>query len=675
MYVDGLSTQAQNTDWFYAVDSILQSDTPLPSPKTTTGSRSASPIIFSNGRKSPFSKFLRSNTNNLATPPVALGPPSPELTISQDCAFPPFPTSRSRSATPTTPIETSAFNFSPNRGMQESTERNSAYAPLSPRSTGGGSVLQRMNSIAPGPFSQNGQPRPSGHEKTSSMSSSQDFIRPSSSQGYKIHSQKPSASSSNYTRNHSHSVSNASLNSKYTFDRSREEVPTIPAMPPPPRPSRPGDPSSSEKGTGLTDSGFDFGPFGPERRSNTFPREDDPNARSEEKSTFHRRPSEPSERPSDRGHKPRPSLAAAAMQPLHEIGSTSSFNASKLNRGRSTSQAPDRADTACSRSMSKTNARDDRRLQDAPPVPLPVRGLDQENTYHAPHESSSSDDSFNSGAKSGSSRSSPPLNDSPQRLKGQMDNTRVNNMFNGFQFDVENGSALEEAPLSSEDLRGGPLKPRPTIASVNSSPRKPSPAPREDPPARYGTPALSPDEYVVSSFAPQSNNLRVSPVPIPTAPRTPSPRRPSKSNKGNCRGCGELIRGKSVSSADGRLTGHYHKQCFVCKTCQAPFQTADFYVMHNNPYCARHYHELNNSLCTKCDRGIEGQYLETEQRLKFHPHCFSCQECHRILRDDYFEWNGRTLCEQHAFRAAQQPSSLGPGRRYPERRTTRLMMM
>lgn len=655
---------------------MLQSDAPLPSPKTTTSSRSASPIIFNNGRKSPFSKFSRSNTNNLATLPLALGPPSPDLTISQDCAFPPFPTSRSRSATPTTPIETSTFGFPPSRGMQENTERNPAYAPLSPRSTGGGSVLQRMNSIAPGPFSQNGHPRPSGHEKTSSMSSSQDFIRPLSSQGSKTHSQKPSTSSSNYTRTHSHSFSNASATSKYILDRSREEVPTIPAMPPPPRrPSRPGDPSRTENGTGLTDSGFDFGSFGPERRSNTFPSEDDHNARSEEKSSFHRRPSEPSERPSDRGHKPRPSLAAAAMQPLHEIGSTSSFNASKSIRGRTTSQAADRADTGRSRSMSKSVARDDRRLQDAPPVPLPVRGLDEENPYHAPHESTSSDESFNSGAKSGSSRSSPPLNDSPQRSKGQVDTNRVNNMFNGFQFDVESGPAFEEAPVSPEDPRGGPLKPRPTFASVNSSPRKPSPAPREDPPVRYGTPALSPDEYVVSSFAPQSNNLRVSPVPTPPARRTPSPRRPKENHKGNCRGCGELIRGKSVSSADGRLTGRYHKQCFVCKTCQAPFQTADFYVMHNNPYCARHYHELNNSLCTKCDRGIEGQYLETEQRLKFHPHCFSCQECHRILRDDYFEWNGRTLCEQHAFRAAQQPSSLGPGRRYPERRTTRLMMM
>ena len=624
------------------------------------------------GRKSLFSKGSKSGNPKLAAPSVARGPPSPDLTISQDGAFPRFPTSKSRSTTPTTPVEALTLSLPPSRGMQGHTDKESVYTPLSPRSAGGGSILQRMNTIAPGPFSHKGQPRPSGHMKTSSMSSSQDFIRPLSSGSSRTHSQRPSTSSSNYTRTHSQSVSNVSANSRYVVEQSRAEVPTIPAMPPPPRrPSRP-DEISTDNGTKPTASGFDFGSFGPESRSNTFPQEENNNARSEEKSEFHRRPSEPSER----GHKPRPSLAAAAMQPLHEIGSTSSFNPSRSIRGRATSQAADRADPARARSISRSNARDDSRLHDAPPVPLPVNAkrVEPHNPYHTPHESTSSDESFNSGVKSGSSRSSPPLNDSPQRVRGQLDNTRVNNMFNGFRFDVDNSPALEDAPVPATSANG-PFKPMPTNSSIDTSLNKPSPVPRDDLPARYGTPASSPDEYVVSSFTPQSSNLQVAPAPTLPAPRAPSPRRAREGHKGNCRGCGELIRGKSVSSADGRLTGRYHKQCFVCKKCQAPFQTADFYVMHNNPYCARHYHELNGSLCTKCDRGIEGQYLETEQRLKFHPHCFSCQECHRILRDDYFEWNGRTLCEQHAFRADQQPSSLGPGRRYPERRTTRLMMM
>ena len=142
----------------------------------------------------------------------------------------------------------------------------------------------------------------------------------------------------------------------------------------------------------------------------------------------------------------------------------------------------------------------------------------------------------------------------------------------------------------------------------------------------------------VSQFKPsqiqgQSLPLSSSPLDTPTTPAPPlqrsdmtSPvRRPTTANKGKCRGCGEIIQGKSVSSADGRLTGRYHKQCFVCKTCKEPFKTADFYVIDNNPYCQRHYHELNGSMCKSCDRGIEGQYLETELKQKFHPHCFTCQ--------------------------------------------------
>jgi hypothetical protein len=95
-------------------------------------------------------------------------------------------------------------------------------------------------------------------------------------------------------------------------------------------------------------------------------------------------------------------------------------------------------------------------------------------------------------------------------------------------------------------------------------------------------------------------------------------------SKGSCRGCGEQISGKSISSADGRLTGRYHKQCFSCQTCRQPFQSAEFYVMDNLPYCERHYHELNNSLCAVCDCGIEGPCLETVRRERFHPTCFTC---------------------------------------------------
>jgi len=172
--------------------------------------------------------------------------------------------------------------------------------------------------------------------------------------------------------------------------------------------------------------------------------------------------------------------------------------------------------------------------------------------------------------------------------------------------------------------------------------------------------------------------------------------------KSNCRGCGEAIKGKGLTSSDGRLTGRYHKECFVCQTCREPFATSTFYVWDDLPYCSRHYHTLNNSLCKSCDLGIEGPCLETERNDRFHSHCFTCmvscyriihhiicttwvtnqqkQDCQRVLGDDYFEINGRTYCERDAHRIMQQQRSrLGPGRNMPmgkmERRRTRMMMM
>lgn len=226
------------------------------------------------------------------------------------------------------------------------------------------------------------------------------------------------------------------------------------------------------------------------------------------------------------------------------------------------------------------------------------------------------------------------------------------------------------------------------------------------------------------------------PRPIQRSATAPVPRPPTRSatrSKGKCKGCGEEIIGKSISSSDGRLTGRYHRGCFVCFDCHSPFQTADFYVLNNRPYCAQHYHERNGSLCFTCYNGIEGHYLETVERnparsdrRRFHPECLQCRTCQVLLNGDYFEWDGEVYCEHDARRAAAAyyypppppgppgprrrptlgssplshgypppgyplpPRSPAPGqgdlrpgprfpsggsRRYPERRTTRLMMI
>ncbi|KAL4873939.1 hypothetical protein BDV12DRAFT_471 [Aspergillus spectabilis] len=144
----------------------------------------------------------------------------------------------------------------------------------------------------------------------------------------------------------------------------------------------------------------------------------------------------------------------------------------------------------------------------------------------------------------------------------------------------------------------------------------------------------------------------------------PAPRAQQARPRGPCRGCGEMIMGKSISSADGRLTGRYHRACFTCFQCRSPFETSDFYVLNDRPYCAQHYHERNGSLCATCLTGIEGEYLETNERTgpgpadhqKFHPECLRCRTCNIDLKGEYFEWNGFVYCERDARRAAASVS-------------------
>jgi hypothetical protein len=264
---------------------------------------------------------------------------------------------------------------------------------------------------------------------------------------------------------------------------------------------------------------------------------------------------------------------------------------------------------------------------DAPPVPDLAREFGSSNPYHTPSAS---------GSSSGSLSSRP----SPQRTNDQR----------------------KPSDMSNIDV---------LMKDIESMKNDPPSAPRE----QFAKPLARLDESMLSPESPMDPAIKGGRLaPLPPRSKTPvEPQRRPTTARANCKGCGEAIKGKSVSSADGRLTGRYHKQCFVCETCSEPFATATFYVIGDAPYCERHYHKLNGSMCKACDRGIEGQYLETERKQKYHPTCLTCSDCRRVLRDDYFEMNGKVYCERDAYRKAQQRNFLGTNRM--ERRTTRLMMM
>lgn len=333
------------------------------------------------------------------------------------------------------------------------------------------------------------------------------------------------------------------------------------------------------------------------------------------------------------------------------------------------------------------------------------------------NESTSSTDSSPSEAQSGSTAStSPPSEVSVRRPRRQKSGADISHK--------RHGTVV--------------LDPPPNFLETLDSPTDPS-----FQGGRLSNPNETKHERSFNSDQEQIEALKQQPPPVPPLPDirshtvTPPPRPSSSSGqrRRRCRGCNEHITGKSVSSADGRLTGRYHKSCLVCHICGSAFQTADFYVLNDHPYCSQHYHELNCSLCFACNHGIEGQYLETDEwvpqtgrsrrhRQKFHPDCFRCRTCKIVLGGDYFEWYGGVYCERDARRVAAQygppppqppmsphhlppgargrrpppspssgmsmsrsaggphspafpppPMSLGaPGPRFPERRTTRLMM-
>ncbi|KAF9190942.1 hypothetical protein BGZ50_009726 [Haplosporangium sp. Z 11] len=113
-----------------------------------------------------------------------------------------------------------------------------------------------------------------------------------------------------------------------------------------------------------------------------------------------------------------------------------------------------------------------------------------------------------------------------------------------------------------------------------------------------------------------------------------------------CRGCGLTVEKEAVCAQDGKLKGKWHAACFGCQTCKKPFPDKSFYVFGDAPYCRRHYHKLNNSLCKGCDQPIEGPCAQTMEGWRFHPGCFSCVECKVPLTDIYYNFEDQAYCER-----------------------------
>ncbi|KAH3979216.1 hypothetical protein HBI25_122780 [Parastagonospora nodorum] len=629
-----------------------------PSPMSNySDPRSRSPMLSPTPPKSPY-KMNRSATAPVPRP--KMGPPSPKISSNLDCAFPPFPSKRSATFQTARPQQRERREPSPQHLYAEPSP---LFAPLSPRFDGGDNIAKRMDSIAPGPFDGRADRRPS----TSSSSKPPSPLPEAASFGHRRTGTQGSARSVGSTSRQRSSVSSTMSRASAYSNRS-VGLPAHPkmsnninSMPPPPLPA------STESNEGI-DAFLDrlqkesMGPA--HARKTSDPKTDLKRDGSKERKQPPPRPKRPSE-----SHLPISDMSE--LQP-------SAFVPTPIN-----AFPPRNASIRTLGNANQQNAVPSRTAQLPPLLPPGFSHDTPMNPLHTPSDSGLSDDSYaSSGFRSAaSSRSSPPASEaSHSRQASKLGRSEY--LGDSFERTASPDSYAGSPKYSTvkAPLRSAPSQPR--FNAPEPIP-PPSPSPYADLPESPMDPAIQLgiafDRRPKQSASRQDSAQKVGHSPLGKSPDIAPRRQESRpASKGKCRGCSEPIVGKSVKDSSGRLTGRYHKHCFVCKTCSDPFPTAEFYVYENSPYCERHYHELNGSVCASCNRGIEGQYLETDARTKFHPKCFNCSTCRVVLRDDYYEVNGQRYCDRHAHSAANPPQSfLGPGGFRPrlEKRSTRLMMM
>lgn len=528
----------------------LRINTGLLTPGLTPGSSSRSlrsgPSTSSpNTARSPYLMPPKSATMP-SRPPT---PPSPELSIAQDSAFPLFPTSRYRSRSK------SSASKSPAESRKNSLQDEYSIPLPSPR-TSSRSPHEQLTPFFPYPTS---TPDPTTLVKTDTVGSASSDTRNrkgdaspglSDKMGLGIFKrkslrrEKKDISSPEIPQNFFNNpqatppmpalpagfVSNTVIDTTARLDGDGQRLPSGPA---PPRPARP------EPVDGLLETLQATGHTTlPTIRDNNF------------QSVLSRSDSDRSKQrvtsmssvysditPSERRMTNAPSLEKIVEDENSVAGSPEASEPPPWPSGRL-------------RSSSRPEPQSKHTTQNVPPIPQ--SSMSRENMIarlrHTPTASASSNDSRSAyGDSSESGASTPPTSNGSSITRSNLLDENLS------QINFATDSLQERVGAYSSLDRSQMRQPSVDYATKNSTL---SPTMNRDL-AAHSVALVSP---MSENGSPNSPEISFDLDTIPPVPTTrPKSRYPA--SKHDCRGCGHVIKGKSVKAADGRLTGRYHKEC------------------------------------------------------------------------------------------------------------------
>ncbi len=114
---------------------------------------------------------------------------------------------------------------------------------------------------------------------------------------------------------------------------------------------------------------------------------------------------------------------------------------------------------------------------------------------------------------------------------------------------------------------------------------------------------------------------------------------------GHCLTCRDPIVGKVTSFTQKELKSNFHPGCFLCSHCKASMEGKAFYI-HEDKYLDQEcYHKVILGNCDACQKSFTDATIIKASGKQYHPDCFTCNTCSKVLTGSYIEKDGVFFCK------------------------------